>query len=89
MLKFGRFLIIILKEQRNSLYLLQFRQLLYILERYKLVYLYIYLSLFQSFIKYYKRLNMLLFQSNINLNLLEREKTGNVFDILDDESNIE
>src|SRR6266566_4614896 len=42
------------------IYLLQFRQLLYILEGYKLTYLYIHLYLFQSSIGCYERLNILL-----------------------------
>ena len=87
-LEFERFLIIIFKKQRNLLYLFQFRQLLYILKRYELIHLYIYLSLFQSFIRCYKRLNILLFQSGINLDLLKREKADGIFNILDDESNI-
>ncbi len=58
------------------------------MKRYKLVYLYIYLSLLQFSIEYYKRLNILLFQFNINLNLLKREEVDDISDILDDESNI-
>ncbi len=87
--KFGGLPIIIFKKQRDSPYLFQFRQLLHVLEGYELAYLYTYLSLFQSSIGYHERLNILLSQSDINLDLLEREKVDNIPDTSNDKSDIE
>ena len=89
MSELGGLPIIIPEEQRDSPYLLQFRQLLHALERYELAHPCIHLCLLQSPTGCHERLNMLLSQSGINLDLLEGEEASGVPDTSDDESDVE